>query len=65
VQADSRLFFHDGGLSNNSFVLRRARFIAEGTLDKIYEFQLVPEYAGSSVTVLDANLAMTLSPARN
>ena len=63
VQADSRLFFHDGGLSNNSFVLRRARFIAEGTLDKIYEFQLVPEYAGSSVTVLDANLAMTLSPA--
>jgi phosphate-selective porin OprO/OprP len=63
VQADSRLFFRDGGLSNNSFVLRRARFIAEGTLDKIYEFQLVPEYAGSSVIVLDANLAMTLSPA--
>ncbi len=63
VQADSRLFLHDGGLANNSFVLRRARFIAEGTIDRIYDFQLVPEYAGSSVTVLDANLAMTLSPA--
>jgi phosphate-selective porin OprO/OprP len=63
VQVDSRLFFQDGGLANNSFVLRRARFIAEGTIDKIYNFQLVPEYAGSSVIVLDANLAMTLSPA--
>jgi len=63
VQVDSRLFFQDGGLVNNSFVLRRARFIAEGTVGKIYDFQLVPEYAGSSVTVLDANLAMTLSPA--
>ena len=63
VQADSRLFFQDGGLSNNSFVLRRARIIAEGTIGKIYDFQLVPEYAGSSVTVLDANLAMNLSPA--
>ena len=63
VQADSRLFFRDGGLSNNSFVLRRARLIAEGTIDKIYDFQIVPEYAGSSVSILDANLAMTLSPA--
>ena len=63
VQVDSRFFFQDGGLVNNSFVLRRARFIAEGTIGKIYDFQLVPEYAGSSVTVLDANLAMTLSPA--
>jgi len=63
VQADSRLFFQDGGLSNNAFVLRRARFIAEGTIDRIYDFQLVPEYAGSSVIVLDANLALTLSPA--
>ena len=26
VQVDSRLFFQDGGLVNNSFVLRRARF---------------------------------------
>jgi phosphate-selective porin OprO/OprP len=63
VQVDSRLFFQDGGLSNNAFVLRRARFIAEGTINKIYDFQIVPEYAGSSVTVLDANLAMSLSPA--
>ena len=63
VQVDSRLFFQDGGLSHNAFVLRRARFIAEGTIGRIYDFQLVPEYAGSSVTVLYANLALTLSPA--
>ena len=63
VQFDSRLFFQDGGLVNNAFVLRRARFIAEGTVGQIYDFQLVPEYAGSTVTVLDANLAMNLSPA--
>ena len=63
VQADSRLFFGDGGLVNNSFVLRRARLISEGAFDKIYEFQLVTEFGGSSVSILDANVALTLAPA--
>lgn len=64
VQLDSRLFFNDGGgIANNSFVLRRARLIAEGTFAKNYAFQFVPEFGGSSVSILDANATVSLSPA--
>jgi len=71
VQLDSRLFFNDGGngLVNNSFLLRRARLISEGTFAKNYSFQLVPEFGGgsggvaSAVSLLDANLGVTISKA--
>ncbi|HET7537348.1 MAG TPA: porin [Candidatus Didemnitutus sp.] len=71
VQLDSRLFFGDDGqgLVNNSFVLRRARIITQGTFASIYSFQLVPEFGGGSATaastpsILDANLGVTISPA--
>jgi phosphate-selective porin OprO/OprP len=64
VQLDSRLFFNDGGgIANNSFVLRRARLIAEGTFLKNYSFQLVPEFGGSSVSIVDANFTVALTPA--
>ncbi len=61
VQLDSRLFFGDGGgVVNNAFVLRRARIITEGTFAKNYSFQLVPEFGGSSISILDANFGVTL-----
>ena len=60
IQLDSRLFFHDGGMTNNAFVLRRGRLIAEGALGPIYSFQMVTEFGGSAVSVLDANL--TIAP---
>ena len=69
VQLDSRLFFSDNGLNNNSFVLRRARLISEGTFAKNFSFQLVPEFAGgsggtaSAVSILDANLGVTIDKA--
>ena len=63
VQLDHRLFFGDNGLTNNSFVLRRARLISEGTFAKNYSFQLVTEFGGSSVSVLDANFGINVSPA--
>jgi phosphate-selective porin OprO/OprP len=70
VQLDSRLFFGDGGgVVNNSFVLRRARLITEGTFAKNFSFQLVPEFGGgsatgaSAVSILDANLGVAVSPA--
>jgi phosphate-selective porin OprO/OprP len=72
VQLDSREFFGDSGtvagpsVINNSFVLRRARLISDGTFGKIYSFQLVTEFGGGSnsggastasgVSILDANL---------
>ena len=69
VQLDSRLFFNDNGLANNSFVLRRARIISEGTFAKNFSFQLVPEFGGgsggtaSAVSILDANLGVTINKA--
>lgn len=65
VQLDSRLFFNDGGgLVNNSFVLRRARLISEGTFAKNYSFQLVPEFGGTgAVSIVDANFSVAVSPA--
>ncbi len=67
VQLDHRAFFNDGGaaagLNNNGFVLRRARVIAEGAFAKNYTFQLVTEFGGSAVSILDANLGIAISPA--
>lgn len=64
VQFDSRLFFGDGGgVVNNAFVLRRARIITEGTFAKNFAYQLVPEFGGSAVSILDANITATLTPA--
>ncbi len=62
VQLDSRLFFNDGGIANNSFVLRRARIITEGTFARNYSFQLVPEFGGNSVSILDANIGVAITP---
>jgi len=60
VQFDSREFLADGGgLQNNTFLLRRARPIIDGTLDKIYSFQFVPEFGGTSpVSIFDANVSI-------
>lgn len=63
VQLDSRLFFGDDGVTNNAFVLRRARLIAEGLFAKKFSFQLVPEFGGSAVSILDANFGIAVSPA--
>jgi phosphate-selective porin OprO/OprP len=67
VQFDSRIFLDDNGILNNTFLLRRARLIAEGTFAKNYTFQIVPEFGGgsgtaaSAFTVLDANLGVTIN----
>ena len=69
VQFDSRIFTGDNGLVNNSFLLRRARLITEGTFAKNFSFQLVPEFGGGSATaatavsILDANVGVTVDKA--
>lgn len=66
VQGDSRWYFNENISNNDAFVLRRARIIFEGTFNKIYEYQLVPEFGGSSgngtLTLLDANINVALKP---
>jgi phosphate-selective porin OprO and OprP len=67
LQADSRFYIDDGGNNrNDTFLLRRARPIIEGTLWESIDFSLVPEFGGgsntadgnpsSSATILDAYL---------
>jgi phosphate-selective porin OprO/OprP len=65
MQLDSRVFLADGGgIQNNTFILRRARPIIDGTLDKIYSFQFVPEFGGTApVSIYDANVRIAPSQA--
>lgn len=61
---DSRVFFDDGGgIVNTTFLLRRVRPFIEGTLAKHFSYQFVPEFGGSTVTILDANLTTDLTDA--
>jgi len=64
VQLDSRSFFDDNPLStgNDTFVLRRARPILEGTLFRDFDFQFVPDFGGSSVAIFDAWLNYRYQP---
>jgi phosphate-selective porin OprO/OprP len=63
VQLDARAFRGDGSTANNAFVLRRARLISEGQFARNYGFQLLTEFGGGSVSVIDANLAVGLNRA--
>ncbi|MES2308623.1 MAG: porin [Verrucomicrobiota bacterium] len=77
LQVDSRTFLDDGGINNNdSFLLRRARLIFQGSLGKYFDFYLVPEFGGgnastnaatntSNVSILDAYGVVKFSDAIN
>jgi phosphate-selective porin OprO/OprP len=66
VQGDSRWFFGSDINNNDAFLIRRARLIFEGTFSKIFQYQLVPEFGGTSgngtLTLLDANITVALRP---
>lgn len=63
VQADSRTFFENGHTAGiDGFLLRRARLIFTGTLYKNFDYNLTPEFAGSSPQILDAYLNYRYSP---
>ena len=68
AQADSRWFIQNGGTTpSETFLLRRARLISEGTFYRDFDFQLVTEFGGGSATaqsptILDANLAYRVAP---
>ena len=61
LQFDSRVFVDDGGgIPNTMFVLRRMRLVTDGRLANRFGFQFVPEFGGSAVSILDANLTAEL-----
>lgn len=66
IQADSRWFLDSNLNNNDAFLIRRARLIFEGTFNKFIQYQLVPEFGGTSgngsLTLLDANVTLALKP---
>jgi phosphate-selective porin OprO/OprP len=63
LQADNRSFFGDGGIKgNDGFLLRRARPILSGTLFRDFDFLVVPDFGGNSVTIQDAYLNYKYAP---
>jgi phosphate-selective porin OprO/OprP len=57
AQADSRWFLDDEAKTgNDGFLLRRVRPILEGRLWKEFDFYIMPEYGGGSVSLVDAYL---------
>jgi phosphate-selective porin OprO/OprP len=64
VQFDSRAFFSDNARAegNDTFLVRRARPIIEGTVFRDFDFQLVPDFAGSQAQLFDANINYRFRP---
>lgn len=63
LQADSRWFIHDdGNATADTFLIRRARPIFEGTFFKKFEFRIMPDLAPSSVTLEDAYINYKIRP---
>ena len=63
LQADNRSFFKDGGINgNDSFSLRRARPIFQGTVYRDFDFLFVPDFGGSTVQIVDAYLNYRYQP---
>lgn len=65
VQADARLYLDDANAAQDGFLLRRARLIFEGKFGERFSYVVQPEFAGSSVSILDANLDIAVNPAFN
>ena len=55
LQVDSRSFLADDHIpGDNSFLLRRARPILQGTVYHDFDFVFVPDFGGSTVQIFDA-----------
>jgi phosphate-selective porin OprO/OprP len=50
VQSDGRLFVGNDENGNDTFLIRRARPIFEGTLFEIVDFRLMPDFGGSGTS---------------
>ncbi|HXR47906.1 MAG TPA: porin [Candidatus Limnocylindrales bacterium] len=62
VQLDSRTFFADHNIVNDSFLLRRARPIITGTVFHDFDFNFTPDFGGSVVQIQDAYLNYRYNP---
>lgn len=65
VQADGRYYVDDINATNDTFLLRRARLVFEGKFSERFQYVVQSEFAGSAVSILDANVLTAINPAFN
>lgn len=65
VQGDARFYFDDANAATDKFLLRRARLIFEGKFSERFNYVVQPEFAGSTVSILDAYVNTAITPAVN
>ncbi|HEX9943106.1 MAG TPA: porin [Thermoanaerobaculia bacterium] len=64
VQFDGRFFQSDDQRpATDTFTLRRVRPILEGTVYKIFDFRIMPDFGGGQTVLQDAYLEARLNPA--
>jgi phosphate-selective porin OprO and OprP len=63
IQADGRFFFDQSSSAVDTFVLRRVRPIFEGTVHKIFDFKIMPDFGGGTTVLQDAYLDAKFNPA--
>ncbi|MDQ3797345.1 MAG: OprO/OprP family phosphate-selective porin, partial [Pseudomonadota bacterium] len=54
VQGDARIYTGDEAAVNDTFFIRRARAILEGTVGNFVSFRLTPDFGGNEITLFDA-----------
>ncbi len=63
VQVDGRIYPDDGGVSgNDTFLVRRARIELAGKLFDKFDYRVMPDFAGTTPTLLDAWLNWRINP---
>ncbi len=64
LQGDGRFYLSDDASpQNDTFLLRTARPIIEGSLGKLIGFRFTPEFAGDSASIVDAYADLRFDPA--
>lgn len=63
IQGDGRFFLNDDAVAqNDTFLLRTARPIIEGSLGKLVGFRFTPEFAGDSASIVDVYADLRFDP---
>jgi phosphate-selective porin OprO/OprP len=56
IQSDARFFLQDQPSAIDTFTLRRVRPIFEGTVYKLFDFRIMPDFGGGTTVLQDAYL---------
>jgi phosphate-selective porin OprO/OprP len=62
VQVDSRTYLGDNNVANSGFLLRRARPIISGTVFHDFDYNLTPDFGGSTVQIVYAYINYHYDP---